>query len=212
MKSWIEAVALVVAACAMVFSAVQTMVLIRTVDAPYKSNLQDRQIEACVGLIEAYAVYGSGEAIFREFRFDNAYPTAGDQEAGRNRFHDERPEVKGSPLSEHLPEQSASVQELFGSLSTMKYRAERRDDLMAKVGRLRVYSSDTTKSLLDELASAIRFETLIKLSDAINMQMPAADQDHTSEIEVREQSSKRAYLPVEKRCRSIMLGESVGFL
>lgn len=220
-KYWIEVGALVVAAFAMVISAVQTRVLIDTVDAPYKSNLQDRQIEACAGLIEAYSAYSGGSEL-------TAIAAAKWKAATFSAYtwKKEAPPLLVDPSDEDGDLRQMDVDDISDAVESMNnnlrdwtaysaFAPDYRGEVLAQIGKMRVYSGDDMNAKLDELREALSEDRMVEFERSLELrrQLESGNFDPSAAFaDAPEKASTAAYESVESRCRSVMLGESVGFL
>lgn len=214
---WIEVIAVVIAACAMLFSGFQTMILVRTIDAPYKSNLQDRQIDACVGLIEAYSAYAGSLRLLSIDTTDLLTPSFKEL---RQRLADELKSADETGAA--APETGGKNEIGPGALwafaeykSLADFGANYRGEVLAQIGKLRVYAGSETNQKLDALQAAIFDDQVEEMTSAYKMREQFKTGEFSKDAlpkQTSEKPSRGAYEALEDRCRSVMLGESVGFL
>jgi hypothetical protein len=197
---WIMAAATVATG---VFVAYQSYLLRQSLDSPFGANLQERQIAACAEAIKAHGALGQ----IKYFPFESLKQIpSGDDSAVE--------ESEGGRVDDRMviePE----VDKFFGevlkanTLNSFTAAADSAAAFRSSLAELRVYSSESTTQEIDAVENALPSLGLemfhLDSKKDIKLESPLDEINGLDKV-------KSWFLPIERKCRATMLGESKGLI
>ena len=201
----VEIAALLLAAGSMAFSGYQTLLLNKSLAAPYLSNLQERQVEACATYLE------------ESFSFTSALSNAKGIPSLVILDWDEIPGV--------LYENDGVVK--FSALTAFTGASMYEDgvsfeNLISAISRISVFATEETRSELQTIIHDLRLIEILRLglSKALTKPEGETEQEQTERLDRLVESSEEEERvwstavdkieALQRKCRYVMVGEEPG--
>jgi hypothetical protein len=184
----IEIAVLLASIFSMLFAGYQSFLLRQSLTTPFEANLQSRQIDVCGVFIRQAEIFISD--------VNNPFPSL---------LWKELKTLKGSKNSPNTPETEISPSDpnwpKSGNVYAFEYTsAEMVKNLIGALGEFRVYSSPSTVPMVDK--------AVILVSNVGSVSWEDTDTDRQKVAS----DAKQALLPLQDRCKTIMLGQEKGLL